>query len=153
VQETGGAGRARARYVGIFRPDSIHHCAENGDVEGIERLVARGAVQGYPASVVLQSREDLLGLMPIHVAAENGRLETVEVGRGDAGSHDPYEYQSINFAMSIALCCKLQSTRAWQSRWNIIEADPKFAFSKLDHHNFQWPTLPARSSKDLPKLR
>lgn len=36
--------------------------------------------QGNPESVTLQSREDVLGMMPLHVACENGELEVVEVG-------------------------------------------------------------------------
>jgi hypothetical protein len=35
---------------------------------------------GTPESVSLQTREDVLGMMPLHVACEYGNLDVVEVG-------------------------------------------------------------------------
>lgn len=42
------------------------------------------------AGVTLQAREDVLGMMPIHVAAEAGHLEVVEVSSSSSG--DPCLY-------------------------------------------------------------
>lgn len=45
----------------------------------MEALIKDGIARGYPESVTLQGREDQLGMLPIHLACEHGRLAVVEV--------------------------------------------------------------------------
>lgn len=72
--------RARCRS----KPNTAHYAAEVGDTKMLQHFVHEGMALGHPESVTLQAREDVLGMMPIHVACENGQLEAVEV-RGSVG--------------------------------------------------------------------
>lgn len=89
---------------GIFRKGSIHSAAELGDVERIEQLVREGVVKGYPEHVTLQSREDLMGMLPLHAAAEKGQVAVVkflldrgvDVDCGDSTMVTPLHLAAIN---------------------------------------------------------
>lgn len=69
------------RYKIETAPDTVHHAAKTGDLTKLEQHVQNGIHQGNPESVTLQQRENLLGMMPLHIACEHGQLETVEVRR------------------------------------------------------------------------
>jgi hypothetical protein len=71
------------RYEGnnVFGHGTVHHAAENGNTEELEKLVQAGVSNGYPALVTLQSRDEILECMPIHAAAEKGQDEAIKVRR------------------------------------------------------------------------
>lgn len=87
-----------------FKPGSLHHAAEFGLLAEFDQHIREGLKHGYPESVICQEREDVLGeqgfpclvatrstgfhavfctmfagMMPIHIAAEKGRSDVVEV--------------------------------------------------------------------------
>ncbi len=64
------------------KANTVHYAAETGDIKLLEHFVREGMASGNPESVTLQQREDVLGMMPLHIAAENGEVEAVEVGWG-----------------------------------------------------------------------
>mmetsp|Transcript_13664 Transcript_13664/g.29319 ORF Transcript_13664/g.29319 Transcript_13664/m.29319 type:complete len:342 (+) Transcript_13664:166-1191(+) len=66
------------QYKTRSKPDSLHQAAELGDLKVLQDHVKLGIHQGNPESVTLQEREDVLGMMPMHVACENGQLDVVE---------------------------------------------------------------------------
>ncbi|CAD7698504.1 unnamed protein product [Ostreobium quekettii] len=57
---------------------SIHEAADLGDIRKLEEFIQRGLDNGYPDRVSLQVRDELLGAMPLHFAAERGHLNVVE---------------------------------------------------------------------------
>ncbi len=64
----------------VFPVGSIHHAAEIGSIEKIKALETEGrSLHGYPEAVTLQKRDDVLGAMAIHVAAEKGKANVVKV--------------------------------------------------------------------------
>jgi hypothetical protein len=65
----------------VFPPGTPHHAAEIGSLQELQSLVAEGARRGYPAAVVLQQKDEILGAQPLHVAAEKGRVEVIKVRR------------------------------------------------------------------------
>ncbi|KAJ9516149.1 hypothetical protein QJQ45_024574 [Haematococcus lacustris] len=84
-----------------FPRGTVHHAAECGDVEAIQRYVQQGASQGYPASVVLQSREDVLGMLPLHIAAERGHLELLKyllANQVDIDAGDKFRVTALHLA-------------------------------------------------------
>ena len=60
-------------------PGTPHYCCEKGDLKKLHELVERGLHAGHPVAVTLAHRESVLGLLPLHVAAEAGKVEIVEV--------------------------------------------------------------------------
>lgn len=68
------AKRERSQNVS----DSIWKFAEVGDIKGLNKFVEIGVQKGYPESVTLMEKETVLGMMPLHVAAEHGQKEVVE---------------------------------------------------------------------------
>lgn len=60
---------------------NVHLCVEHGDVSKLQECVSYWTQRGYPSSVVLHRREELLGLMPLHIAAEKGHLGIVRVSK------------------------------------------------------------------------
>ncbi|KAL6758851.1 ankyrin repeat-containing domain protein [Haematococcus lacustris] len=84
-----------------FPRGTVHHAAECGDVEAVQRHVQQGASQGYPASVVLQSREDVLGMLPLHIAAERGHLELLKyllANQVDIDAGDKFRVTALHLA-------------------------------------------------------
>ncbi len=69
------------RHKSRSKPNTVHYATELGDITQLQHFVKEGLVMGNPESVTLQAREDVLGMMPIHIACENGQLEVVEVRR------------------------------------------------------------------------
>eukprot|EP00798_Chlamydomonas_sp_ICE-L_P003962 gene3962-14042_t len=59
-------------------PESVHLAAETANFKHLDKFVKQGLAEGHAESVTLQGREEVLGLMPVHVAAESGRVEVVE---------------------------------------------------------------------------
>lgn len=60
-----------------------------------------GKDNGYHESVVLQQKEDLLGMMPIHVASEKGHVELVQYlikKRVDLDAGDKYRVTALHLA-------------------------------------------------------
>lgn len=53
---------------------------ETGSLTEMKEAEAAGQARGYPPSVTLQLKDDILQCQPLHVAAEKGRLEIVQVG-------------------------------------------------------------------------
>ena len=80
-----------SRYVRYHehRPqrETVHFAAEEGDIPRIKALVEAGILKGNSESVTLHLRELVLGMMPLHYAADHGRLETVEVRKSAEGKH------------------------------------------------------------------
>jgi len=65
-------------YKVSHAPDTLHAAAAKGDTAALDGYVTAGIRMGTPESVTLQKRENILGMMPLHVAVESGQLETVE---------------------------------------------------------------------------
>ncbi|PNH01094.1 Ankyrin repeat, PH and SEC7 domain containing protein secG [Tetrabaena socialis] len=89
--------RARTRS----KPNTVHYAAETGDIKLLEHFVREGMAQGNPESVTLQAREDVLGMMPLHVACENGELEAVEFlvkKRVDVDAGDHFKVTALHLA-------------------------------------------------------
>ena len=63
----------------VFGPGTVHHAAETGQAEELEKLVQEGVSRGYPALVTLQARDEILECMPIHAAAEKGQDQAIKV--------------------------------------------------------------------------
>lgn len=57
---------------------TLHEAAELGDVIGLEEHARRGMDNGYPERVTLQIRDNIMGGMPIHFAAEGGHIHILE---------------------------------------------------------------------------
>ena len=62
--------------------ESAVHAAGRGDLLALEEFIKAGLRRGYPAHVTLQTRDALLGTMPLHAAAEFGQLAIVKARRG-----------------------------------------------------------------------
>ncbi|GIL57182.1 hypothetical protein Vafri_12485 [Volvox africanus] len=83
------------------KPNTVHYAAETGDIKLLEHFVREGMAIGNPESVTLQSREDVLGMMPLHVACENGELEVVEFlvkKRVDVDAGDNFKVTALHLA-------------------------------------------------------
>ncbi|KXZ49110.1 hypothetical protein GPECTOR_23g40 [Gonium pectorale] len=83
------------------KPNTVHYAAETGDIKLLEHFVREGMAVGNPESVTLQSREDVLGMMPLHVACENGELEVVEFlvkKRVDVDAGDNFKVTALHLA-------------------------------------------------------
>lgn len=82
LQHSNSASWRNAMYRyqhSMFPEGTAHHAAETGKVEALEAAVAAGEALGYPSSVTLQSRDEILQCMPLHVAAECGHNDAVKV--------------------------------------------------------------------------
>jgi hypothetical protein len=64
----------------LFPVGSAHHAAETGSLEELAAAEAAGKARGYPALVTLETRDDILQCVPLHVAAERGSQSVVQVG-------------------------------------------------------------------------
>jgi hypothetical protein len=64
----------------LFPVGSAHHAAETGSLEELAAAEAAGKARGYPALVTLETRDDILQCVPLHVAAERGCQNVVQVG-------------------------------------------------------------------------
>jgi hypothetical protein len=62
-----------------FAPPSIHCAVETGSVDEVRKALA---AEGYPISVCLGRKDELLGVTALHVAAEAGDVRMIEVGAG-----------------------------------------------------------------------
>jgi hypothetical protein len=67
------------QYKARSRPNTVHWAAELGDLRKLDEYVQAGMEHDTPESVTLQQREEVLGMMPLHIACEKGKLEIVEV--------------------------------------------------------------------------
>lgn len=65
--------------LNLFPVGTAHHAAETGSLEEMDRAEAANKERGYPVSVTLETRDDILQCVPLHVAAEKGKLNVVEV--------------------------------------------------------------------------
>ena len=92
----------------LAKPNTVHAAAEEGDIKLLSRLLLEGLHSGNPESVTLQQREDVLGMMPIHIACERGQLDTVKVGRGHSqcGAVCPFPIGSYTYACAQFLIKK-----------------------------------------------
>lgn len=64
----------------LFAVGSAHHAAETGSLEELAAAEAAGQARGYPALVTLETHDDILQCVPLHVASERGRQNVVQVG-------------------------------------------------------------------------
>ncbi|KAG2492280.1 hypothetical protein HYH03_009520 [Edaphochlamys debaryana] len=83
------------------KPNTVHFAAETGDIKLLEHFVREGMAIGNPESVTLQAREDVLGMMPLHVACENGETEAVEFlvkRRVDVDAGDHFKVTALHLA-------------------------------------------------------
>lgn len=53
--------------------------AETGSIKELKEAEAKEQERGYPPSVTLQLQDGILQCQPLHVAAERGQLEIVQV--------------------------------------------------------------------------
>ncbi|KAF5841146.1 ankyrin repeat-containing domain protein, partial [Dunaliella salina] len=76
-----GAGTVRPPvddpHKGSFPPGSIFYACQKGDLPGL-KLIVDEASQYRIAAATCSVKEDVMGLSPLHVAAEAGQLEIVE---------------------------------------------------------------------------
>ncbi|GFR44226.1 hypothetical protein Agub_g5416 [Astrephomene gubernaculifera] len=83
------------------KPNTVHYAAETGDIKLLQHFVKEGMALGNPESVTLQQREDVLGMMPLHVACENGEHEVVEFlvkKRVDVDAGDNFKVTALHLA-------------------------------------------------------
>lgn len=64
----------------IFAVGTAHHAAETGSLDELAAAEAAGKARGYPALVTMETRDDILQCVPLHVAAEKGQHNVVQVG-------------------------------------------------------------------------
>ncbi|WIA33608.1 hypothetical protein OEZ86_006732 [Tetradesmus obliquus] len=62
----------------IFAVGTAHHAAETGSLDELAAAEAAGKARGYPALVTLETRDDILQCVPLHVAAEKGQHNVVQ---------------------------------------------------------------------------
>lgn len=58
-------------------PKTAHHAAETGNVKELTKTLGSSS---QPEASVLQHHEGSMGMTPLHVAAEFGQREIVQVG-------------------------------------------------------------------------
>lgn len=77
--------------------DTVHYAAETGDIAALDQFVREGVRNGNPESVTLQTREDILGMFPLHIACEMGQRAVVAVGADSRVDGDVYHnvYQPV----------------------------------------------------------
>ncbi|KAK9806386.1 hypothetical protein WJX72_012404 [[Myrmecia] bisecta] len=68
----------------VSKTGSVHEAAELGELELLQKHCDGGRELGYPDRETLRKKDDMLGAMPLHYAAENGHVEAVKwlVGKG-----------------------------------------------------------------------
>jgi hypothetical protein len=75
---------------------------------------AAGKARGYPSLVTLETRDDILQCVPLHVAAERGQLSVVQVGIHGDQAADPAaagtyrKHGSTSQDVYACLTCTLQ---------------------------------------------
>eukprot|EP00798_Chlamydomonas_sp_ICE-L_P022327 gene22327-29403_t len=67
----GPGNRYNAKNRPRSKPNSLHFAVEMADMPKIEAFVKKGLVEGHAESVTLQEKEEVLGLMPIHIAFQH----------------------------------------------------------------------------------
>jgi hypothetical protein len=67
----------------VFLAPTIHWAVETGSLDEVHRVIAAEREKGYPASVCLSKKDELLAVSPLHVAAELGHMHIIQVSRPD----------------------------------------------------------------------
>lgn len=58
---------------------TVHEAAERGSIDALQRHLNIARELGYPDKDTLTRPDTLLGAFPLHFAAENGRMNVLEV--------------------------------------------------------------------------
>lgn len=58
---------------------TVHEAAERGNIDALQRHLNIARELGYPDKDTLTRPDTLLGAFPLHFAAENGRINVLEV--------------------------------------------------------------------------
>jgi hypothetical protein len=88
----------------LFAVGTAHHAVETGSLEELAAAEAAGKARGYPALVTLETRDDILQCVPLHVAAERGQENVVQVG-GRLTSRLPSQEQQQAYSATLHATC------------------------------------------------